>query len=238
MVKPVDANAMKKTKAKPKSDLFAEAAADPATPGSALRLDGGKGGPRLSAGLQRFNRLLAKIDKLEGQVTEMQTLADAFRPLYQSTLEPLRQEHRALMRRMALCLDERLQRKGLSPAQKRDGLEILCDLCETLAAFGDEAMAALHDQRSARTLRQKEQDQAALMRSMMEDALGRPLDMQAQDDSLDPLEAVLRAGHEGLHEAMQAEEAEREAAILAAQKAARDERYKARKAAKKLRRKG
>lgn len=207
---------MKKTKAKskPKPDLFSEAVPDaaPATPGNALRLDGGKGGSKLSAAQQRFNRLLAKIDKLEGQVTEMQTLADAFRPLYQSTLEPLREEQRASMRRMALCLDERLQRKGLTPAQKRDGLEILCSLCETLAASGDEAMAALHDQRSARTLRQKEEDQAAMMRSMMEDALGRPLDMQAQDDSLDPLEAVMRASHERLHEAMQAEEAKREAA--------------------------
>ena len=207
---------MKKAKAssKPKPDLFAEAAPTAAatTAGTALRLDGGKGGPRLSAAQQRFNRLLAKIDKLEGQVTEVKTLADAFRPLYQGTLEPLREAHRALMRRMALTLDERLQRKGLTPAQKRNGLEILCDLCETLAAFGDESMAALHDQRSARTLRQKEEDQAALMRSMMEQALGGPLDMQAQDDSLDPLEAVMRAGHERLHEAMQADEAEREAA--------------------------
>ncbi|WP_426146580.1 hypothetical protein [Polaromonas sp. DSR2-3-2] len=207
---------MKKAKAssKPKPDLFAEAAPTAAatTAGTALRLDGGKGGPRLSAAQQRFNRLLAKIDKLEGQVTEMQTLADAFRPLYQGTLEPLREAHRALMRRMALALDERLQGKGVTPTQKRNGLEILCDLCETLAAFGDKAMAALHDQRSARTLRQKEEDQAALMRSMMEQALGGPLDMQAQDDSLDPLEAVMRAGHERLHEAMQADEAEREAA--------------------------
>ncbi|MBH2019313.1 MAG: hypothetical protein I8H91_07080 [Burkholderiales bacterium] len=207
-------NPKPKSKPKPKPDLFAEAAPAAAAPtaGTALRLDGGKGGPRLSAGQQRFNRLLAKIGKLEGQVTEIKTLADAFRPLYQSTLEPLRGEHRALMRRMALCLDERLQRKGLSPAQKRDGLEILCDLCETLAEWGDEAMAALHDQRSARTLREKEQEQAAMMRSMMEGVLGRPLDMDAQDDSLEPLEAVLRAGHEGLHEAMQADEAKREAA--------------------------
>lgn len=197
-----------------KPDLFADAApaAAPTTPGTALRLDGGKGGPVLSATQQRFNRLLAKIDKLEGQVTEMQTLADAFRPLYQSTLKPLREEQRASMRRMALCLDERLQRKGLTPAQKRDGLEIFLSLCQQLAAEGDEAMAALHDQRSARTLRQKEEDQAALMRSMMEDALGQPLDMDAQDDSLDPLEAVMRASRERLHEAMQAEAAKREAA--------------------------
>ncbi|NDP61024.1 hypothetical protein [Polaromonas sp.] len=204
---------MKKTKDPSKSqpDLFAQAT--PAeTACTALRLGSGKSGPRLSAAQQRFNRLLEKIDKLEGQVTEINTLADAFRPLYQGTLEPLREAHRALMRRMALTLDERLQRKGVTPTQKRNGLEILCELCETLAAFGDEAMAALHDQRSARTLRQKEEDQAAMMRSMMEQALGAPLDMQAQDDSLDPLEAVMRASHERLHEAMQAEEAQREAA--------------------------
>ena len=36
--------------------------------------------------------------------------------------------------------------------------------------------------------------------------------MAGQDDSLDPLEAVMRASHERLHEAMQADEAEREAA--------------------------
>lgn len=192
--------------------------AEPAqTAGTALRLDGAKGGPRLSAAQQRFNRLLAKIDKLEGQVTEIKTLTDAFHPLYQSTLEPLREAHRALMRRMALALDERLQRKGVTPTQKRDGLDILCGLCETLAGFGDEAMAALHDQRSARTLRQKEEDQAAMMRSMMEQALGAPLDLQGQDESLDPLEAVLRASHERLHEAMQAEEAQHEAQQAAAQ---------------------
>ena len=201
------------TKVKSAPGLLNQAApADPQTPGAVLRLDGGKNGPGLSAAQQRFNRLLAKIDKLEGQVTQMQTLADAFRPLYQGTLEPLREEHRACVRRMVLCLDERLQRKGLTLAQHRNGTEILCSLCKMLAAYGDEAMAALHDQRSARTLREKEQDQAAMMRSMVEGVLGQPLDLDAQDDSLDPLEAVMRASHERLHEAMQAEEAQREAA--------------------------
>jgi hypothetical protein len=201
---------MKTPKSRPKADLSPDAA--PATPGNALRLDGGKGGAKLSAAQQRFNRLLAKIDKLEGQVTEMQAMADAFRPLYQSTLAPLRAQQNALMRQMALHLDERLQRKGLTPAQKRDGLDILCSLCQTLALQGDAEMAALHDQRSPRTLRQMEEDQAAMMRAMMEDALGQPLDMDAQDDSLDPLEAVMRASHERLHEAMQAEAAQHEAA--------------------------
>ena len=187
------------------------------TSGKALRLNAGKGAAKLSAAQQRFNRLLAKIDKLEGQVTEMQKLGDAFRPLYDSTLAPLRQAQTAMIRRMALHLDERLQRKGLTPAQKRNGLEILCSLCEMLAMKGDAEMAALHDQRSPRTLRQKEEAQAAGLRAMMEDALGQSLDMDAQDESLNPMEALLRAGEAGLSAAMQAEE-EREAAAQARKK--------------------
>jgi len=211
-----------KANSRPKPDLFSPAAPDAAAaagapdtaaaPGNALRLDGAKGGAKLSAAQQRFNRLLAKIDKLEGQVTEMQTLGDAFRPLYGSTLEPLRQAQRAMMRRMVLSLDERLQGKGLTSTQKRDTLEILCGLCEVLAMRGDAEMTALHDKHSPRTLRQKEQDQAAMMRAMMEDVLGKPLDMDAQDESLNPMEALFRAGQEGLSAAMQAEEDRREAA--------------------------
>ena len=78
-------------------------------------------------------------------------------------------------------------------------------MCQTLAAGGDEAMTALHDKHSALTLRQKEEAQATAMRSMIEGVLGEALDMEAQDESLDPLEAVMRAGHEQLHVAAQAE---------------------------------
>lgn len=195
---------MKKTKA----DLFSDTA--PAAPGSALRV-GGKGA-RLSPAQQRFNRLLARIDKLKGQIAEIQTLADAYRPLYQSTLAPLREQQKGLLRRMALGLDERLERKSLTPAQKRSAIDMLCGLCETLAAYGDEAMAALHDKRSPRSLRQKAEDEAAAMRALMEGVLGRPLDMDPQDESLDPLDAVMRASHEHLQEAAQAEQDQREAA--------------------------
>lgn len=193
-------------------DAAAVPSAAAETSGQALRLNAGKGAAKLSAAQQHFNRLLAKIDKLEGQVTEMQTLGDAFRPLYSSTLAPLRQAHLAMVRRMALLLDERLQRKGLTPAQQRNGLDILCSLCEMLAMKGDAQMAALHDQRSPRTLRQKEEAQAAQLRAMMEDALGQSLDMEAQDESLNPMEALMRAGQESLNAAMQAEEARQAAA--------------------------
>ena len=191
------------------ADLFSDTA--PAAPGTDLRL-GGKKAARLSPSQQRFNRLLEKIDKVKNQIAEIQTLGDVYRPLYESTLAPLRKQQMSAMRRMALWLDERLERKGLTSAQKRAGIEILCGLCRTLAAGGDEAMAALHDKRSPLSLRQQEEGQAAVMRSMIEGVLGKPLDMDLDDESLDPLDAVMRASHEHLHEAAQAEQERYDAA--------------------------
>ena len=211
----LNANAMKNPKANAQPGAGANPRAVSANqavrPGTALKLDGSKGGLPLSAAQQRFNRLLEKIGKLEAQVTQMQALADAFRPLYQRTLEPLRKAHQDAMRRTALCLDERLSRKGLTPAQQRHGVEILCDLCKNLASLGDKTMAALHDQHSPRSLRQKEEDRADLVRAMVESALGQPLDLPSHGASPDPLQAVLRASRERLHEAMQAEQAQQAA---------------------------
>lgn len=223
---------MKKPKSPSKAALLSDAApatsaapaaapadAPPAaeSSGKALRLNVGKGAAKLSAAQQRFNRLLAKIDKLEGQLTEMQTLGDAFRPLYDSALAPLRQAHKDSMRRMVLLLDERLQRKGLTPTQKRDAVEILCNLAEALVISGDTDMAALHDQHSPRTLHQKNQDEADHFRTMMEAALGQRLNIDAQDELLPPMEALFRAGQQGLNAAMQAEE-ERQATAQARKK--------------------
>jgi hypothetical protein len=197
---------------KEQADLFTDE--PPAAPaeaiamaGTALRLSGKDS--RLSPAQQRFNRLLARIDKLQGQIAEVQALADAHRPLYHATLGPLRERFQALTRRMALWLDERLQGKGLSPAQKRTGFEILCGLCEALAADGDEAMRALHDKHSRYSLQQKAQAAAADMRAMMEDALGQTIEV---DESLDPLDAVMRAGMARMQETAQAEQARRQAA--------------------------
>jgi hypothetical protein len=50
--------------------------------GMALRL--GARDARLSPAQQRFNRLLARIDKLKAQIAEMQALADLHRPLFSS----------------------------------------------------------------------------------------------------------------------------------------------------------
>lgn len=161
----------------------------------------------LSPAQQRFNRLLARIDKLKQQMEAQKILADTQRPLHHRTLHPLRQRHRALMRQMALWLDERLYRKGLSHVHKQTATDMLCTLCEQLAADGDEEMRALHDKHSQLSIEEKQQAAAASVREMMESVLGRPLDADLPLDSLDD---VLFAGMDQLCEAAAAEEAQRQ----------------------------
>jgi hypothetical protein len=181
-----------------------------AVPGTDLQL-GGKGTP-LSPAQQRFNRLLGKIDKLKAQISDIRALTDAYRPIYSGTLEPLRAQQQDLFRRMALQLDARLGRKGLTATQKRSATQILCEMCETLAVHGDESMAALHDKHNAYSLREMAEEKASAIRAMIEGVLGRPLEVEDDgDDSRDPFDAMMRAGQEQLRQAAQAERDQSEA---------------------------
>jgi hypothetical protein len=188
------------------SDLFADetAASQQTANNSATALKLTAQDSRLTSGQQRFNRLLERIEKLKHQLAEVQTISDAHRPLYHQTLAPLHERHRTLTREMALWLDERLQRKGLSPTQKSIAITILCNLCEQLAAQGDEEMQILHDKHSTESLAQKEQASIREMRAMMGDMLGEPL---AGDEPLDTMHDVFSAGMARLREAEAGEEA-------------------------------
>lgn len=186
------------------ADLFGEdpALSPPPAAVSMPALSPGATGQPLSPAQQRFNRLLARIGKLKQQMEELQALADTQRPLHHRTLHPLREHRLALMRQMALWLDERLQRRGLSIAHKQVATDILCTLCESLAADGDEEMRALHDRHSQLSIEEKQQAAAASMRAMMESVLGHPLDAELP---LDSLEDVLRAGLAQQREAAEAD---------------------------------
>lgn len=178
-----------------------------ATGSGALQLAAGKDA-RLSPTQQRFNRLLSRIEKLKGQRAELETLAEAYRPQYSATLTPLEDSKQDLMHSMVHKLDEHMQGKGLTAAQKRIGAEILCDLTEALAASGDETMQVLHDKYSPRSLRDKEKDSIADMRDVMEHMLGQPL---KSDESLDSFEAMMKAVTQHMEETMGAGQSQRNA---------------------------
>lgn len=174
---------------------------------SALKLTAQDSG--LTPSQQRFNRLLSRIEKLKNQLIEIQTVSDAHRPLHHQTIAPLRERHRTFTRELVLWLDGRLARKGLSPNQKCIATLILCNLCEQLAAEGDEEMQILHDKHSTESLAQKEQAAISEVREMMADILGEPL---ADDEPLDNLHDVFNAGMAKMREAAEAEQERRQQA--------------------------
>ena len=197
---------------KPESDVPVVAG------GTGLRVGGAQAQP-LSAAQKRFNKLLDSIDKFKAQIAEAQRLADTYRVLYSDTLTPLQAQNNAAMRRMALLLDERLARKGLSAAHKKSLIDILCGLCELLAVNGDEEMTALHDKHSPQSLREMQEEESARVRNLMKNALGDRLDVDLEDESLDPmarLEAFLSAAK--AKQADEEEQAQRHHAAKASKK--------------------
>ena len=109
-------NAKPKPKSlKPLKPLKPESEAPLVAGGTGLRV-GRAQAQTLSPAQKRFNKLLDSIDTFKAQIAEAQRLADTYRVLYSDTLTPLQAQNNAVMRRMALLLDERLARKGLSAA--------------------------------------------------------------------------------------------------------------------------
>ena len=157
----------------------------------------------LSPEQQRFNKLLVRTEALARKIEATRLLADTHRSLHNVTLEPLKKERAALMRTMALWLDERLKGKGLSAKHKRLARDILCGLAAALAVAGDEAMQQLHDAHSNETLEEQEQSAVTDMQALMEEMLGHPV---GDTDGFDSLDEMLQASMKKLHEQDQARE--------------------------------
>jgi hypothetical protein len=168
---------------------------------SALKFGNGP----MSPAQKRFNQLLNRTETLAKKIEEVDKLADALRPVVAGTLVPLAKEHAALMRQMAIWLDARLQRKGLSAKQKTMARQILCSLTAELASAGDEAMRALYEAHSDTSLEDEEKADAANLKMFMEGMLGEPLG--DDETSFENVEDLLRAGMAKMQEKNAAAEA-------------------------------
>jgi hypothetical protein len=154
---------------------------------SALKFGSGP----VSPAQKRFNQLLNQTETLANKIEATRALADAHRRVHAPTLAPLEKERNALVRQMALWLDGRLQRKGLSAKQKNTAREILCHLAAQLAGEGDEAMRALYAKHNKTSLEDEEKADAADLKMFMEKILGEK--MGPDDTPFDSLDDLLRA---------------------------------------------
>lgn len=164
--------------------------------------------PKLAPAQLRFNKLLEKIERLTQRLTDTQTLADTYRPLYHGRLQPLAAQRDAALRDMVLWLDARAQQKGLTPAVLRDTQAMVACLSEGLALAGDVAMRAVHDRNSAQSLADKEKAAADDLQDVMQRMAGVDVSDLNTGESVQDL---LNAGMQRLQQHMRDEQAAHEA---------------------------
>ena len=145
---------------------------------------------KLSPEQLRFNKLLAKTETLARRIEDIRQLADAHRPLHASSLRPLGDARNALMREMALWLDARLQRKGLSARQKDMVAEMICALAIGPAMAGDEAMQQLHEAHGHQSLAEEEKRMVDDMQQFMHGMFGTKV---GDGQEFTSMEEMLRA---------------------------------------------
>ena len=146
--------------------------------------------PKLVPAQQRFDKLLAKAQVLTERLASTRALAEAFRPLYSSTLQPLQAQRKAGLRCMAVWLDAWLQKKSAGSALQRDAAAMLCRLSESLATDGDAEMRVLHDRHSSMSWGDKSAAAAADRLARRQQATGVDLsDLHGDESAHDLLQA-------------------------------------------------
>ena len=183
-------------------DSPGNAAAAPAPSGVALALGALKfADAALSAEQKRFNQLLERTDLLANKIAAARVLADGHRLACGTLLRPLEDKRCGLMRDMALWLDARLKRPGLTRGQKQITSAIICNLAAGLAMIGMEDMRALHDAHSDSSLAEQEQASADEAQAFLEEILGQSV---GSDETFTDPDQVLQAGMEQILQQAQA----------------------------------
>lgn len=191
------------------TDLFGAVPAPtaPADPGVTRLKVLPRGREKLSPAQQRFNKLLARVDNLGRQVQNIQRLVDVVRAPHLERVSGLERRITQTQTDMALFLHERLQRKGLTAAQKKSVRSILESLLQVLEPEDEDSpLAALRSvyfppEEQALSL----QDAKRQVLDAMEATLGRPLDLEGLDD-IDSPEELLASVMRKVQDERQAEE--------------------------------
>ena len=170
----------------------------------ALRVQAAGAAP-LSTAARGYNLQLARMEKLKSQMMQMDALATAHRRGLTVQVFPLRQQHQALAKNLAVWLDQHLAGDpDLSAGQRQFGAQVLCGLAKDLVAQGHADMAAVHDRHSPRTLAQLARDHAQAMKARLEAMLGEPL---LPDQPEADLQDVLHAARAHLKQAAEVQDA-------------------------------
>lgn len=223
--------AASKTARKPTASSDAQAQEGPVSAARALKLSAAQG-TALSPEMNAFNRALARIDKLNAQIAELNSLGQQYQHETQAVLAPLMLKISDQQRKMVRLLDEYLttaiadgKKLLLSKTQRETAVRLVCGLSAHLAHDGDPIMTDIHNRHSpidlADLAKAEQAELHAMMEAMMKEMGGQMPEATGDEGEYLSPEAML---HHALKEAERLREEDQ------ARRAARAAKRQAKKA--------
>jgi len=161
----------------------------------------------VNGALRAWQQHMQRLERLQQQLTGLETMASEHRKACTRELHPLQQRRRELASCLVQGMVRQLDNKALSERQRAVLRGRLCALAAQLADDGDAVMRELHDRYSPRSWMDLRQDAAQALRRRLEAQLGEVLPL---DEGPLSQQRVWRAGLERLQQARQARHEQRQ----------------------------
>jgi hypothetical protein len=139
---------------------------------------------KLTPAQQRFNELLAHIERLSDQIQRLEAWSDKHRYAHIQALRESVQLSQAHRKSLLLFVHERLQTADFTDRQKRMARGLVRGLMAHLAASNDPQVQALVDiyvsEKDEHEAAEEQAEAAQRLRERIEEALGQPLEKPSQ----------------------------------------------------------
>jgi hypothetical protein len=167
---------------------------------------------KLTPAQQRFNELLARIERLSGQIQRLETWSDRHRYAHIQALRESVQLAQVHRKSLLLFVHERLQTADLTDRQQRMARGLVRGWIGQLSAAADPQVQALVDEYVSEEDTQEAAEELAeaaqAMRERIEEALGQPLNKPSQYQTP---EEMMAAGMRQWQQQQEANEAKKNA---------------------------
>jgi hypothetical protein len=167
---------------------------------------------KLTPAQQRFNELLAHIERLSGQIQRLETWSDRHRYAHIQALRESVQQAQVHRKSLLLFVHERLQTADLTDRQQRMARGLVRGWIGQLSAAADPQVQALVDEYVSEEDTQEAAEELAeaaqAMRERIEEALGQPLNKPSQYQTP---EEMMQAGMRQWQQQQEANEAKKNA---------------------------
>ena len=166
----------------------------------------------LTPAQQRFNDLLARIERLSGLIQRLEAWSDQHRYAHIQALREWVQQAQVHRKSLLLWVHERLQTSDFTDRQQRMVRGLVRGLIDQLAASADPQVQALSDlyvsEEDTQEAAQEQAEAAQLLRERIEEALGQPLHKPSQYQTP---EEMMQAGMRQWQQQQEANEAKKHA---------------------------